>query len=199
MPIDQYGRALDLCLNPMGIIGRMNLGQNYEMELNFIADNLILEIKDNKELTTKEKVSKILKFYKITNKDQYNFIFNKLKDGGKKVIEEFLNDCITKGLYIHQPPFFKNASIETMNKLYKEFGYHPYKFTYKGKEISNPLVAGNIYYIRLKHDPRTKMSSRSSGDLSINNIPSKSSSFKYHTSLFSRTPIRCGRFHFASA
>ena len=42
------------------------------------------------------------------------------------------------------------------------------------------------------------MSARSTGELSLNNIPSKSKSFKYHTSLYSSTPIRCGEQEFMS-
>lgn len=42
------------------------------------------------------------------------------------------------------------------------------------------------------------MSARSSGDLSLNNIPSKSSGYKQHLSLFSKTPVRCGEMEFNS-
>jgi hypothetical protein len=44
----------------------------------------------------------------------------------------------------------------------------------------------------------SKLSARSSGELSLNNTPSKSSSFKNHTALFSTTPIRVGEMEFTS-
>jgi len=194
MPMNEYGEVADIILNPFGVIGRENIAQLYEQELNFMGDQVVRQTKSMESV--KEKFDHIMKFYKIVNSSQYEFIKKSVKTLGDK--EEFINDSYEHGLYIHQPPFFDNITIENMNKLYEEFGWEPYKCTIGGKEIEKPLVIGNLYYLRLKHDPSTKLSARSSGDLSLNNIPSKSSSFKYHTTLFSKTPVRCGEMEFTS-
>jgi len=194
MPTNQYGEHAELILNPFGVIGRENIAQLYEQELNFMGDQVLRQTKEMDSL--KDKFNHIMKFYKIVNPEQYNFIKSNITSLGEK--EQFINDSYEHGLYIHQPPYFNNITVENMNKLYNEFGWEPYHCTVKGKEIEKPLVMGNLYYLRLKHDPSTKLSARSSGDLSLNNIPSKSNSYKYHTSLFSKTPVRCGEMEFNS-
>lgn len=50
----------------------------------------------------------------------------------------------------------------------------------------------------MKHDPKSKYSARSSGELSINNTPSKSNNYKFHTALTSKTPVRVGEMEFSS-
>jgi len=192
MPMNEYGEYADVCLNPMGVPSRLNLGQLYEMELNFMGDQVLRSIKDK---PIEEQYKTILKFYKIVNENQYNFIKENTKT--KKSVKEFIDDCYKHGLMIHQPPFFGNIKMEDMIELYKTFGYNPYHCTYKGNKIKTPLIFGNIYYIRLKHDPSSKMSARSSGELSLNNTPSKSMSYRDHVSLFRQTPVRAGRLQIA--
>jgi len=194
MPTNEYGEHAELILNPFGVIGRENIAQLYELELNFMGDQVLRQTKSMDSV--KEKFDHILKFYKIVNEEQYKFIKGNVKSLGDK--EQFINDSYEHGLYIHQPPFFNNVTVNKMNDVYKEFGFEPYHCKISGKEIEKPLVIGNLYYLRLKHDPSTKLSARSSGDLSLNNIPSKSNSYKYHTSLFSKTPVRCGEMEFNS-
>jgi len=194
MPTNEYGEHAELILNPFGVIGRENIAQLYEQELNFMGDQVLRQTKSMDSL--KDKFNHIMKFYKLVNKEQYEFIKKTVTTNGDK--EQFIEESYEHGLYIHQPPFFGNITVEGMSDVYKEFGFEPYHCTIGGKEIEKPLVIGNLYYLRLKHDPSTKLSARSSGDLSLNNIPSKSNSFKYHTALFSRTPVRCGEMEFNS-
>lgn len=191
MPIDQFGKTLDICLNPLGVIGRMNLAQCYEMELNFIADNVLRTIEE-KDWDVETAFNYILDFYEtIGCINQVKFIKERYTTLEDK--EEFINDAFKNGLYIHQPPFFGNVSMDQMINAYKKFNIEKYNFTVNGKPIQTPMIAGNVYYMRLKHDARTKLSVRSSAEVSLNtNVPAKSSSFKYHTSLYSSTPIRCG-------
>jgi len=194
MPVNEYGEHAEIILNPFGVIGRENIAQLYEQELNFMGDQVLRQTKSMESI--EDKFNHILKFYEIVNTEQYTFIKENttiLEDKDK-----FINNSYEHGLYIHQPPFFNNVTVEKMNELYQKFGFEPYHCTINGKEIEKPLVIGNLYYLRLKHDPSTKLSARSSGDLSLNNIPSKSNSFKYHTSLFSKTPVRCGEMEFTS-
>ena len=37
MPFTEDGRPVDVCLNPLGVISRMNMGQLFESQLGFIA------------------------------------------------------------------------------------------------------------------------------------------------------------------
>jgi DNA-directed RNA polymerase beta subunit len=215
MPINEYGEHVDICLNPTGVIGRENIAQLYEHELNFIADCVVRQSKDSKiieEFTPKNSSKKeftpidkrfyyIMEFYKIIQTElnnQYTFFTNQWKTFDDKQKIRFMKEIDEKGLFIHQPPFFGNVTIEMMVDLYQKFKCKPYKLTVNGKDVETPMIMGNLYFIRLKHDPKGKVSARSSGDININNIPSKSSSYKYHTALFSKTPVRLGEMEFTS-
>ena len=145
MPTNEYGEAAELILNPFGVIGRENIAQLYEQELNFMGDQVLRQTKDME--TTKEKFAHIMKFYKIVNEKQHDFIKSNVKT--EKAKEQFINESYEHGLYIHQPPFFGTITVENMNKLYQEFGWNPYHCTIEGKEIEKPLIIGNLYYLRL--------------------------------------------------
>lgn len=196
MPRNQYGEVADVCLNPIGVIGRLNLAQLIEQDLNFHADNIVRKMKEMDD--NDDRFNYMITFYDIVNPKQAKFLRNKWKNYNDDEKENFMNECFTYGLFIHEPPFFGNVSLDDLLKLYDTFNFEPYKCNINGKEIETPLIFGNIYYLLLKHDPSSKFSARSAGDLSINNIPSKSNSFKYHTSIFSKTPVRCGEMEFGS-
>lgn len=40
MPYTQDGQPVDVVLNPLGVVSRMNLGQLFESQLGFIAKHL---------------------------------------------------------------------------------------------------------------------------------------------------------------
>lgn len=197
MPVNEFGEHADVILNPMGVVGRENMAQLNEHELNFIGDTVLRQTKDMK--TFDEKFNHICKFFEIVDPT----ITLRVLKGFKQVATEedkkkFLDSCYEKGLYIRQSPFFGNITVDDFSKLYDYFGYHPYSFTVQGKPIEEKLIMAKEYMIRLKHDPKSKFSARASGDLNINNIPSKSNSFKYHNSLFSKTPVKIGEMEFVA-
>jgi len=72
MPTNEYGEHAELILNPFGVIGRENIAQLYEQELNFMGDQVLRQTKSMDSV--KEKFDHIMKFYKIVNKEQYDFI-----------------------------------------------------------------------------------------------------------------------------
>ena len=197
MPVNEYGEHAEMILNPLGVIGRENIAQLYEQELNFLADTCLRQTLDMDNVD--EKIEHIRKFFTIVDpKDTLEVIDEFLQSATDEEKEEFLDDCYNRGLFIKQLPFFGNISMKEMIDLYGIFGYHPYTFTWDNQEIEEPLIMANMYTLRLKHDPKSKFSARASGELSINNIPSKSSSFKDHNALFSKTPVRMGEMEFVS-
>jgi hypothetical protein len=80
---------------------------------------------------------------------QVKFLEKKWKKFNKKQKQQFFDECNEYGLFIHQPPFYENISVENMIELYKEFGYNPYHMTVEGQEIEEPLIMGKLYFIRL--------------------------------------------------
>ena len=63
----------------------------------------------------------------------------------------------------------------------------------KFKNIYDPLVIADMYYIELKHEAMGKLSIRSSGPISLLNVPYRNNdAYKKGNSLFSNSAIKLG-------
>jgi hypothetical protein len=182
MPHTEDGRIPDIILNPLGVIGRQNIGQLYEHELNYIASELVRLEADNKKL-----FSNILYFLKNVAPNQHKFLKENVKTNDD--IEEFISDVRLNGLYIHQPPFYGNAEPEDLLHVYSKFNISKTKFV----GTSEKLVFGSMYFIQLKHEADSKFSVRSAGQVSLINVPFKSNErHKRGNTLWNDSPIRFG-------
>lgn len=147
MPVNEYGEHAEQVLNPLGVVGRENVAQLYEDELNFLADTCLRQTKEMK--TNDEKIEHIRKYFEIVDPDNTLLVIDKfMKTATEEDKEDFMKDCYERGLYIKQLPFFDNISMEDMIELYKTFGYHPYTFTYKGQLIEEKLIMAKMYTLR---------------------------------------------------
>lgn len=187
------GTRADIIVNSLGVVNRKNPSQLYELEINFISDNISAKCKKYLTSNQEEKASKLLlKYLKIVNETQYNYIkkyYESVKNNKVKVTR-FWNIIEPGNLRIHQPPFFGNLSFQGLIDLYTTFTWiKPYKF----KNIENRILMGDVYYMLLRHHPKTKFSARSTSYLNIKNTPSKSISYKKNQQLYSKTPIRLGK------
>jgi DNA-directed RNA polymerase beta subunit len=184
MPQSKDGTFIpDVCLNGLGVIGRLNLGQKYEMELTHYSDLIIERFKKDK----KKLFSALMEFLSITSPEQHKFLKSKLLT--KALQDEYVQESIDNGLMIHQPPFFDNITVDKMLLLIEKFDIKLKKF----KGIKNELVAGTMYFIKLKHEPYGKLSIRSAGPISLLNVPYKNNeSFKKSNALYSNAAIRFG-------
>lgn len=182
MPKTKDGRFAEAVLNPFGVVGRCNPAQLFEQELNFIAQEIIHREKDDLEL-----FDQLINFLSILNTDQDSFLIQKIDTEEK--IREFISDVRANGLLIHQPPFFNNASPEIMQELYETFGIEKLEF----EGISEKLIMGKMFFIKLRHEASGKFSARSAGQTSLLNVPFKTNeAFKKGTAQHNSNPIRFG-------
>lgn len=190
MPINEYGEKTDIILSPQGVFSRLNIGQWYEQELNFLADNVIRDIKNINN--PQEQISKIIEFISDINVDEGMSLSKYIASLNPMQLAMFVQDIFTNGLFIHQPPFWKNVNFDHMKKLYKKYKYPNYKMSIKGKPIRKSLIMGKTYILLLKQTPESKYSARSLGMISSLGHPSKSIKFKKKNIPISNTPIRVG-------
>lgn len=191
MPITEDGVRADICLNPLGIINRLNPAQIIEQYINFMSDHvvkLLQKYRDARELGKME--DEFFDYMKVMNPTEYDFLDEHYIMMNRSEKEEFFDDLITNGIYMHQQPFFGNTSFETFQQLFKDKPYLSEKYKFMG--IEKPMVMGDIYFIRLKHESNNKMSVRSTGLTNMKNIPSKSTLKKEKRLQISNTPIRLG-------
>jgi DNA-directed RNA polymerase beta subunit len=189
MPVTEDGKRAEIVLNPLGILNRLNLAQIQEQYLNFMAEKVIERLKElDGDVMAQE--DEFFSFMKIINKEEYDFLDIEYITMNRSQKENFFKDIIETGIYIHQAPFFGNTTMEEFERIYKTKKYLTEK--YKFVNIEKPMVMGDLYFIRLKHESSNKASARSTALNNIKYLPSKSTLKKEKKILLSQTPIRMG-------
>lgn len=165
-----WGDRIDIIINPIGIIGRMNVGQLYELYTGLISKEVGMFILKNK--TSRAKVVDILKkslgLLDKTNKKSYSVklisAIEKMPEATfKKLISEIEQN---KGFFPIVVPPFKSPTYQDILKVLKALGLKTgYKLTlpsYNTKTISDVPV-GYMYYYKLEHIGDMKLHGRSTG------------------------------------
>ena len=185
MPTTEDGRRADLVINSLGVVNRLNPAQLYESELNFIADKVAEQMR---EMDDGMAYGYMVAFLDTVSPAQADWMRENLDE---ETIAELVAEIKSgkEPIYIHQPPFFGNVSLEKLALAYENFGVEKDKFA----GIEEPLVLGTNYYMKLRHEPLSKLSARSAKHLSIGGVPTKNSrGVRTNTEHHSTTPIRLG-------
>lgn len=163
MPQLPDGRHLDICINPLGIISRMNIGQLYEMHLSMAVDSLkqsMLQMIKGK-VTHNDIKKYLLSFIKIIDCTEDQWYYKQFSEQLPKVItKEFIQNFT-----IIQPPF-QSCRLEQVEEAIKFTGT---EFKYKiydplGKvHLHNRVAAGFIYFFRMVHIAEEKLAARGIG------------------------------------
>lgn len=196
MPLLENGERVDLICNALGIINRENPAQLYEVELNFIANRVREKMATFNNL--KDKRELLFKLIKMINPEQYNSMSSYYEELDEKGKIGFILDSEKNGIYIHQPPLWGNIGLDVIDIIYKEFDwikrYECYvDFHDRKVKTLDPVVCGEKYIMKLKHDPLGKFSVCSMAHLSpTTDTPCKSMGSKNNVELYSKTPIRFG-------
>jgi len=163
MPQLEDGRHLDICINPLGIISRMNIGQLYEMHLAASVQDLkFILMKMLKENNSQEEIKKyLLGYIQIIDEttDQWYY---------KQFIEQLpqkINLEFVENLTIIQPPFEScrlaevEAALTYTNTKFKQKIYDPLSKVH----IVNEIATGLIYFFRMVHIAEEKLAARGIG------------------------------------
>lgn len=168
MPRTQDGEPVDIILNPLGIIGRMNVGQLFELYTGLISKELAKRTVRLKDRT------KIISLYKnvlaeLDSTKQKTFsskYIKKLTSLSDKKFREFISEIESKNYApIIIPPFKapKHAQIyEAMRKLDLKTGYK-LKLPEYNTETRSKVPIGYMYMSKLEHIGADKLHSRSTG------------------------------------
>ena len=185
MPVTEDGRRADLVINSLGVVNRLNPAQLYESELNFIADKVAEQMRDMEDGAAWDHM---IAFLEIVSPDQAEWMQANVKeDDAVLLIREIIDG--KEPIYIHQPPFFGNVSLEQLKAAYEKFEVEKERFV----GIGESLILGTNYYMKLRHEPVSKLSARSAKHLSIGGVPTKNSrGVRTNTEHHSTTPIRLG-------
>ncbi|GAB6034909.1 DNA-directed RNA polymerase subunit beta [Galenea microaerophila] len=167
MPYDETGRPVDICLNPLGVPSRMNVGQILEVHLGLAAWGLGEKI--NQMLEAQEEVKNIRAFLdKIYNETQGQGVdFSQWTD--EEIIELAKN--LRKGVPVASP-VFDGCSEEQIKALLRladqpESGQMTLYDGITGEAFDRPVTVGYMHYLKLNHLVDDKMHARSTGPYSL--------------------------------
>jgi len=170
MPYRENGKPVDVCLNPLGVPSRMNVGQILETHLGWACSEL------------GEKINKIIKNYndakkrdklihdilsKVYGEDVYQ---NKIKPLKEKEFEELAIN-LSSGVPI-STPVFDGASVDDVTKLLElaelpSSGQTTLWDGRTGEQFDRKVTVGTIYMLKLHHLVEDKIHARSTGPYSL--------------------------------
>jgi len=167
MPFDENGRPVDICLNPLGVPSRMNIGQILEVHLGMAARGLGYKIEQM--LEEKATVAKL--------KDFLGQIYN-IDTAGKVSFSSFSKDEVMelahnlKGGVPMATPVFDGAKEEHIRKLLSlaglaEDGQTTLWDGRTGTKFDRQVTVGYMYMLKLNHLIDDKMHARSTGPYSL--------------------------------
>lgn len=188
--------TIDLLLNMEAIINRTTAMPIYEVAINFICDKVRAQMKK----MTNRKAKEILLFDVMHELNEVQAkkmkeIYDKLSEAGK---DEFIEQCITNRIYIHQKPMWETKPIfYRLLDIHNKYDFlQPYKmFINKwGREIPmlNPAYIGEMYIIKLKQTSRKGFSARGMESINSKGLPERSYKNKSYQERHSNTAIRFG-------
>ncbi|CAN8140823.1 DNA-directed RNA polymerase subunit beta [Thiomicrorhabdus sp. 6S2-11] len=167
MPFDETGRPVDICLNPLGVPSRMNVGQILEVHMGLAAEGLGAKINDM--IQQQKDMAEIRAFlHTIYNETQgQNVDLDSFSD--EEITELAMN--LRKGVPLASPVFdgATEGQIKALLRLadLPESGQMKLFDGLSGDEFDRPVTVGYMYYLKLNHLVDDKMHARSTGPYSL--------------------------------
>ena len=166
MPYDENGLPVDICLNPLGVPSRMNVGQILETHLGLAAWGLGQQI--DKMMKVKESAENIREYLgKIYNSKAEIAGLKEMGDDELMAMAQNLR----KGVPI-ATPVFDGASEKQVKDLLEmaglpESGQLVLHDGRTGVQFERPVTVGYMYMLKLNHLVDDKMHARSTGPYSL--------------------------------
>lgn len=169
MPHDEYGRPVDIVLNPLGVPSRMNIGQILEVHLGLaakgIGEKIDRMIKEQRELHEMREF--LQQVYDLGKKDSQQVNIAELSDDDVRTLVGNLR----KGLPVATPVFdgAKEREIKALLKLadLPESGQISLFDGRTGNAFERKVTVGYMYMLKLNHLVDDKMHARSTGSYSL--------------------------------
>ena len=170
MPRTPWGESVDIILNPIGVLGRMNLGQIYELYCGLISRMLArLIIKEGKNKSMVINMMKpVLTLLDATPKKELSTRMfanlSRMSEAQFKLMMQQIKHA--EGVPIIVPPF-KDPSykhiLQALKFMKLQPSYHLTLPRYGGIKTYHPIPFGYLYVSKLEHMGEMKIHARSTG------------------------------------
>ncbi|WP_263081719.1 DNA-directed RNA polymerase subunit beta [Endozoicomonas sp. Mp262] len=168
MPHDEYGRPVDIVLNPLGVPSRMNVGQILETHLGAAAKGLGIKI--NAMLEAQKGITEMRKFL--------DEVYNGIPGHRPVELERFSDEEVMElvgnlkgGVPMATSVFdgAKEAEIKRLLRLadLSDSGQVNLYDGRTGDKFDRPVTVGYMYMLKLNHLVDDKMHARSTGSYSL--------------------------------
>jgi len=163
------GRNVDIVINPLGIISRINLGQLYECHLTMALDSVKTKMKKmiSEGKTKNEIITYVMGFIHTIDRTENLWYSNNMEAFLQKETTNIDNSFVD-GFYIIQPPFESSTmemveqAMEYTETPFRQKVYDPISDT----EIENPINVGFIYFYKMVHIAEARLAARGIGSYS---------------------------------
>jgi len=171
MPYMEDGRPVDICLNPLGVPSRMNIGQILEMHLGMVGDKIGIQIQEmfdaNQKDTVKQIREKMIAVADVAGLMDAANVVGKMSDD---VLLMHARDW-AKGVKF-ATPIFEGVNADEFLKLYEiakmDADGKTVVFDGKtGEQIKERVNVGFMYILKLHHLVDEKVHARSTGPYSL--------------------------------
>ncbi|MDG1438936.1 MAG: DNA-directed RNA polymerase subunit beta, partial [Emcibacteraceae bacterium] len=171
MPYLEDGTPVDICLNPLGVPSRMNVGQILETHLGWASRGLGVQISEMLDAHDKAEVEKAeelrAKFKRVYNDAQYEAEITPLNDEDLIGMSDNLRDGIPMATPVfdgaHEPDvvdMLEEAGLDGSGQVDLYDGL-------TGDKFDRKVTVGYIYMLKLHHLVDDKIHARSIGPYSL--------------------------------
>jgi DNA-directed RNA polymerase subunit beta len=165
MPYLEDGTPVDVCLNPLGVPSRMNVGQILETHLGWIAWNVGRKVRECLERDRIDELRALIKAVFAVQKVEE--LVDSLTDDELVGVAETMEDGVR-----FATPVFDGANEGDIGRLYDVLGItHDGKSVLwdgrSGDQFSQKVTVGIMYVLKLHHLVDDKLHARSIGPYSL--------------------------------
>jgi DNA-directed RNA polymerase beta subunit len=169
MPMLPDGRRSEIIVNPLGITSRMNVGQVYELHLTMSLNDLKIKVKEMYDNGNSDDIYPyIIEYIKlIDNTESHNYTSQMVSIFEQVNVSDFVNEI--DRFFLIQPPF-ESVKWEDLNNA-MEYTNTPYEYELfepmANVNIQNTIACGYMYWFKLNHIAKDKISFRGTGPYSV--------------------------------
>jgi len=167
MPFTEDGRSVDICLNPLGVPSRMNIGQIFEIHMGYAAAELGHRLN---EMVKAKSAEADLRSFLLEIYEEDAKACGQINAMSSAEVDELVHN-LKGGVPIASPAFdgAKEAELARMLELadVDKSGQTTLYDGRTGEAFDRPITIGMMYILKLHHLVDEKIHARSTGPYSL--------------------------------